>query len=115
MAMRGPRYCGCGRIVQPGARCACQVKRDAERKVRFDAKRPSSSARGYSSKWEQYREHYLRKHPTCTRCGAPATVVDHIKAHKGNMAIFWDHLNHQSLCAHCHNTWKQSVEKRGDK
>ena len=43
----------------------------------------------------------------------PATVVDHIVPHKGDMALFWDKSNWQGLCAHCHNSHKQRREKSG--
>jgi 5-methylcytosine-specific restriction protein A len=34
----------------------------------------------------------------------PATVVDHIEPHKGDMVKFWDETNHQGLCTPCHNS-----------
>ncbi|WP_371441492.1 HNH endonuclease signature motif containing protein [Methylosinus sp. R-45379] len=100
--------------MKSGERCACQAKRDKERKAEFDEKRPSSSARGYGSKWTQARAEFLAAHPTCNRpgCDAPATVVDHIIPHRGDMKLFWRRSNWQPLCAHCHNVWKQSQEKR---
>ena len=33
----------------------------------------------------------------------PATVVDHVRPHKGNPAVFWDSTNLQSLCVQCHD------------
>lgn len=45
-------------------------------------------------------------------CGAPATVVDHIQPHRGDMNIFWREGNHQSLCRSCHNSAKQKLERR---
>ncbi|WP_085981300.1 MULTISPECIES: HNH endonuclease signature motif containing protein [unclassified Paenibacillus] len=33
----------------------------------------------------------------------PATVVDHITPHKGDMGLFWDQGNWQPLCATCHS------------
>jgi 5-methylcytosine-specific restriction protein A len=32
-----------------------------------------------------------------------ATVVDHIKDHKGDQALFWDESNWQPSCEACHN------------
>ncbi len=112
MAYAAPRICPCGRIVAYGAKCTCQIRRDKERKARFDESRPSASARGYDHRWAIYRESFLKKFPRCVRCGAPSTVVDHIRAHKGDQKLFWDKLNHQALCDGCHNGWKQSQEKR---
>lgn len=42
-----------------------------------------------------------------------ATVVDHIKPHRGNQKLFWDKENWQSLCTKCHNSYKQRLEKSG--
>ena len=33
----------------------------------------------------------------------PATVVDHIIPHRGDMKLFWDESNWQALCESCHN------------
>ena len=32
-----------------------------------------------------------------------ATLTDHIVPHKGDMKLFWDSANHQSLCHDCHS------------
>lgn len=39
------------------------------------------------------------------RCGAPATVVDHIIPHRGDLssAAFWDETNWQPLCKRHHD------------
>lgn len=42
-----------------------------------------------------------------------AEIVDHIKPHRGDMALFWDSDNWQSLCKHCHDSHKQRLEKSG--
>ena len=42
-----------------------------------------------------------------------ANTVDHIKPHKGDQALMWDQSNWQSLCAHCHNSHKQSQDRTG--
>ncbi len=112
MARKPPRVCGCGKLVPSGTRCACQKKRDAERKARFDQKRPNSSARGYSGTWDRAREAFLRTYPFCRRCGEPAKVVDHIKPHRGNSDLFWDKSNWQPLCTSCHSGAKQREERR---
>ena len=33
-----------------------------------------------------------------------ANVVDHIKPHRGDSALFWNTENWQSLCDKCHNS-----------
>ena len=114
MPIRAPRICGCGHVVASGVRCACQVKRDAERKARAEVNRPSARERGYDSKWDKERVAYLAAHPTCTRCPAPSTVVDHVTPHRGDRKLFWSRSNWQPLCTTCHSRAKQAEEKRGE-
>lgn len=40
-----------------------------------------------------------------------ATVVDHIEPHKGDVDLFYDSDNTQSLCKHCHDSIKQAHER----
>jgi len=42
-----------------------------------------------------------------------ATVADHIRAHKGNPALFFDPANLQSLCKPHHDSAKQRWERLG--
>lgn len=42
-----------------------------------------------------------------------AYAVDHIKPHKGDMELFWDRSNWQSLCRDCHSIDKQRIERGG--
>jgi 5-methylcytosine-specific restriction endonuclease McrA len=42
-----------------------------------------------------------------------ASVCDHIEPHKGDPGLFWDTSNIQTLCKSCHDSLKQSMEKRG--
>jgi len=39
-------------------------------------------------------------HPTCVRCGAPATVVNHKIPHRGDMKLFWNRSNWESYASH---------------
>lgn len=113
MATRAPSVCGhCGKAHPSGERCVTALRLEKERKARFDQKRPTANQRGYNSEWAKARKQYLAAHPLCCRCGAPANVVDHIKPHKGNHALFWDRFNWQSLCTPCHSGPKQAAEKR---
>ncbi|GAB1379927.1 HNH endonuclease [Pararhodobacter aggregans] len=112
MPSRAPRLCGCGNTVPHGTRCACEVKRARERGARHDRARPNSSQRGYTSAWEKARKAFLRRHPRCAMCSAPATVVDHRIPHRGDQRLFWDQDNWQPLCAHHHNGAKQRMERR---
>lgn len=72
----------------------------------------------YGSRWQKARAGYLRNHPLCADCEQRgrvtiATVVDHVIPHKGDMTLFWDSGNWQPLCASCHNSTKQRLEKSG--
>ncbi|MBN8916241.1 MAG: HNH endonuclease [Rhizobiales bacterium] len=111
MAEAAPRRCSCGKIVPYGMKCECQIARDRARKAANDRNRPSARDRGYSSKWDRARAGFLAKHPLC-RCGAKATIVDHIRPHRGDVNLFWDRKNWQPLCVRCHSSAKQSEEHR---
>ena len=114
MPIKAPRICSCGMIVPHGSMCICQIKRKAE----TDLYRPTATERGYGSRWSKARATYLLSHPHCAmitdgiRCTRSANVVDHIKPHRGDNALFWDKTNWQSLCGPCHNRRKQSLERR---
>ena len=65
--------------------------------------RPSAARRGYDRKWREARASWLREHPLCVECETKgrfvaAVVVDHIVPHRGDLTLFWDRLNWQSLC-----------------
>lgn len=56
---------------------------------------------------------------TCAMCGdaiadTSQLVADHVKPHQGNDQLFWDRGNIQCVCAPCHNSRKQAIE-RADK
>ncbi|WP_409346749.1 HNH endonuclease [Paenibacillus sp. MBLB4367] len=75
----------------------------------YDKHRPTAAQRGYNSKWRKARETYLKRNPLCKQCFeagklTSATVVDHIKPHKGDWQLFWDSENNwQSLCKPHHD------------
>ena len=61
-----------------------------------------------SNHWQRLRKHVLAKQPLCVICLkekriTPATVVDHIKPHKGDEKLFFDINNLQPLCKSCHD------------
>lgn len=66
--------------------------------------------------WRKARAHYLKNNPLCVMCERlgrtrAATVVDHVRPHKGNMVLFWDFRNNvQPLCKQHHDSTKQSHE-----
>ncbi|EGC00370.2 HNH endonuclease [Pseudomonas sp. TJI-51] len=78
----------------------------------------TSSQRGYNYKWQKARERHLLDHPLCVYCArfgrtTAATVVDHVTPHRGDMTLFWDQSNWQSLCKPCHDSVKQAEEAAG--
>lgn len=101
---------GCNVLVSGGSYCDIH-------KSKNDMRRGSASSRGYNTTWRKYRIMYLHAHPLCSEClshgiTTMATVVDHIIAHKGNVDLFWDSNNHQSLCKKCHDI-KTGTKDRG--
>jgi 5-methylcytosine-specific restriction protein A len=71
-----------------------------------------------SSAWRKGRLIFLAQHPLCERCKAKgritaATVVNHIKPHKGDITLFFAWSNWQSLCKSCHDGPTQKFERRG--
>lgn len=107
MPLKAPRPCahpGCKTLTRCG-RCDKHRKQvDAEDRDR----RGSAYERGYTHKWNEARLVWLRAKPLCTRCMQSghiqaASVVDHIRPHKGDKGLFWDQANWQSLCKPCHD------------
>ncbi len=71
-----------------------------------------------SKRWYRLRHHQLREHPLCALCAklaqvTAATVVDHVVPHRGDVDLFFDPDNLQSLCKRCHDGAKQQLEKSG--
>ena len=69
----------------------------------------------YGHRWRKSRAIWIAANPWCVACEAVgvtemATVVDHIVAHKGNLGLFWDSENWQSLCKRCHD--KKTAQER---
>jgi 5-methylcytosine-specific restriction protein A len=72
----------------------------------------------YGWQWQKYRANYLRLNPLCVECQklgklTPSAVVDHIQKHNNDITLFWASDNHQALCKHCHDSYKQTLEKSG--
>lgn len=70
--------------------------------------RQQEHAHLYDRHWRANRAAYLADNPLCVHCLQRsliklATVVDHIKPHKGDAALFSDVSNWQSLCKRCHD------------
>lgn len=101
----------------PGCPNVCEGKYCPEHERLHKEDRPSAHSRGYGSKWQYESKRFLQLHPLCLECQkhgriTEATVVDHIKPHKGNHKLFWDRRNWQPLCESCHNR-KTATEDGG--
>ncbi|WP_176506372.1 HNH endonuclease [Pseudomonas urethralis] len=82
------------------------------------ASKQTAAQRGYGYKWQQARLAFLGKHPLCVYCErqglvTAANVVDHIVPHRGDMTLFWNRENWQSLCGPCHDQVKKAEESAG--
>ncbi|WP_210330832.1 HNH endonuclease [Mesorhizobium sp. NBSH29] len=72
-----------------------------------------------TARWQKLRWRVLvRDLFTCqmTGCGriehdSSQLVADHIKAHRGDVDLFWDETNLQCLCKRCHDKGKQQAEQ----
>jgi 5-methylcytosine-specific restriction protein A len=68
-----------------------------------------------TSAWRKLREAQLSIQPLCEFClrtedVTAANVVDHRKTHKGDLDLFHDPSNLQSLCKHHHDSAKQMMD-----
>ena len=89
-----------------------------ERAGAYERDRGSAAERGYDSKWRKARTAFLAEYPLCIMCEAQgrvaaASVVDHIKPHRGDHALFWARSNWQPLCKPHHDRDKQRVDRAG--
>lgn len=96
-------YPSCGVLVQDGSRC------DRHPYERTRTKQAAQWLKPYKTvRWQTLREWQLNEHPLCADCMAvrmttAATVVDHVIPHKGDLQLFFDKDNLQSLCVRHHN------------
>lgn len=116
MAMKPLRPCahpGCRELTRTGY-CARHKPKDRQRR--------SAEAADWHKLYKlpiwtnDLRPNQLAREPFCRECTAramrtgerhlhrvPATDVDHIIPHRGNMKLFTDRKNLQSLCHSCHS------------
>ena len=109
----------CSRCRRPhrrrGNRCATCASNVANVPARKRAKQPQSRWHHlYNDRaWRRARKEFFSEpyNKVCRLCRKRlATVVDHIKPHKGDLALFWDRDNWQPACVRCHNA-KSATEK----
>lgn len=68
-----------------------------------------------TARWRALRNYQLSIEPLCRFClitedVTAADTVDHIKPHKGDVSMFFEPTNLQSLCKHHHDSAKQMIE-----
>lgn len=94
------KYLGCPKLTE---------EKYCDKHKEFSVKeRTTAIERGYDSKWRTARNRFLKVNPLCVRCKeegrlVKATVVDHIKPHRGDKKLFWNESNWQALCKRCHD------------
>lgn len=72
-----------------------------------------------TTRWQRLRfSIFERDLFTCQMCSklesnTSQLVADHRKPHRGDAVLFWSPSNIQCLCKPCHDTEKQSQERRG--
>lgn len=87
-----------------------QHKSDEKKIIQLrDARRGSSTQRGYDYRWQQTSKGFLSRHPLCVGCEAKgivsaATEVDHIIPIQVDPMRKYDRQNWQPLCKSCHAT-----------
>jgi len=99
-ALKACAYPGCIQLVQHGH---CDVHRSTE----HDYHNPEHQRLYNSRRWKARRARQLAREPWCAEClrvniYVPATDVDHIIPHRGDVHIFFSG-SLQSLCRACHS------------
>lgn len=98
---------GCTTLVESG-RCELHTKDKQASHKQYDDNRPKWHDLYNDDRYRKARVRFLRQHPLCVHCEergqlTPATRLDHIKDHKGDLVLFWDENNWQGLCERDHN------------
>lgn len=110
MPTRSRRACshpGCFRKAAPGRGQCLRCVRDE------DEERHPHRALYSSRAWRNASEAYRRENPLCAECLRRGEVVagecvDHIIPHDGDLDLFWDRDNWQTLCNDCHGVKTQA-------
>lgn len=97
-----------------------RTTQQADARREYDLKRSQAPWRKWyhTARWKALRAQVMAIQPLCKMCEQvgkveSTAVVDHIKPHKGDPVLFWDWRNLQGLCAPCHDSGKQTEERKG--
>lgn len=95
---------GCGELVEGGGRCRTHRPKDT---------RPSAAARGYDARWRRVRDGFLRDHPHCELCGAPATEAHHRDGQGPRGPHGLEAFALAALCKPCHSRVTAEMQPGG--
>lgn len=117
--LRPCRHPGCAALVPDGY---CDRHRPQRSEQRSEAAKNWHKLYKLDIWIRDLRPSQLAAEPWCRECSrsgirSRATEVDHIVPHRGNMALFTDRGNLQSLCHSCHsrktmNELRQNAQKK---
>lgn len=122
--LRPCKHIGCRELTRDGycmQHLLAKQEKEVDKRKEYDKQRRPSYHQWYSGRqWRVLRMHCLKCNPLCAICKqhdklTPATVVDHIISHKGNVSMFFDTNNLQSLCKQCHDVKTAKEDGYGNK
>lgn len=100
--LRPCKYPGCRELTRDGY---CKKHKNLK-KARGESERWHYLYLG--SRWKRMRSEHLLNEPFCRECAkkgirTKGNEVDHLVPHRGNLELFFDKKNLQTLCKSCHS------------
>ena len=107
MVLSPPVRCHCGGLIRSNVCTECGPK-----KTRSKVKREHHKLYD-TQRWRRASKLFRAYNALCVMCEQagrikPASLVDHVMPHKGDVELFWDETNWQSLCWKCHGVKSQA-------
>ena len=91
----------------------CEMHRKQRHREYNREQRPAHHKLYNTQRWRDLRIGYLIAHPFCEECGRIATIVHHMTPHNGDVDLFHDPNNLESLCPSCHAMAHDNQPGRG--
>ena len=101
-----------------------KARYDRDRELERDARRRAEQPHRrlyHTAEWKELRAAQLKRFQWCEICASKsppqrtqADTVHHRRAHKGDLSLFFNPANLQSVCANCHNSEIQAGERAGN-